>query len=263
LLSSSAFKVASDWQIRWNSLLIPLLAWNAVAQTDSNATAFATTRLLQHSGNHNADCSMNNSTLVFTPAVQRAQAERGSARSYERRVAEGFPDRVTPELVAFIAEQDTMFFGSASAAGAPYIQHRGGPKGFIKVVDEQTLGFADYRGNRQYITLANLSENDRAFMFLLDPARRQRIKFWGHARVVEDNPALVARLFDEGYKAKPERAILFTIEAWDANCSSHIVTRFSEAELDEAFSTVQTKIAGLQAENARLRALLGKPVSSR
>lgn len=234
-----------------------------VAQTDANVTAFATTQSLQHSGNHNADCSMNNSTVVFTPAVQKAQAERGSARSYERRIAEGFPDRVPPELAAFIAEQDTMFLGTASAAGAPYLQHRGGPKGFIKVVDDQTLGFADYRGNRQYITLANLSENDRAFMFLLDPARRQRVKLWGRGRVVENDPALVARLFDEGYKAKPERAILFTIEAWDANCSSHIVTRFSEAELEEAFMTVQAKIADLQAENARLRALIGKPVPPR
>jgi predicted pyridoxine 5'-phosphate oxidase superfamily flavin-nucleotide-binding protein len=199
---------------------------------------------------------MNNSILVFTRAVQRAQAERGSAKSYEKRITEGFPDKVTPELVAFIAEQDTMFFGTSSAEGAPYIQHRGGPKGFIKVVDERTLGFADYRGNRQYITLANLSENDRAFIFLLDTARRQRIKLWGRARVVEDDSALVIRLFDEGYKARPERAILFTIEAWDANCSSHIVTRFSEAEIEEAFTTVQARIAELQAENARLRALI-------
>ena len=206
---------------------------------------------------------MNNSTLVFTPAVQKAQAERGSAKSYEKRIAEGFPDKLAPEVVKFIAEQDMMFFGTASAAGAPYIQHRGGPKGFIKVIDEQTLGFADYRGNRQYITLANLSENDRAFMFLLDPARRQRVKFWGHARVVENDPALVARLFDEGYKAKPERAILFTIEAWDANCSSHIATRFSEADLEEAFTAVQAKMAELQAENARLRALVENPQATR
>jgi hypothetical protein len=165
---------------------------------------------------------------------------------------------VTPELAAFIAEQDTAFLGTANAQSAPYIQHRGGPKGFIKVVDEHTLGFADYRGNRQYITLANLSENDRAYLFLLDPARRQRIKLWGRARVVENDPALVQRLFDKGYKAKPERAILFTIEAWDVNCSQHIVTRFTEAEIGEALTTVQTKIAELEAENTRLRALLAK-----
>ncbi|MGZ9124701.1 MAG: pyridoxamine 5'-phosphate oxidase family protein [Candidatus Binatia bacterium] len=199
---------------------------------------------------------MNNSSVVFTPAAQQAQAERGSARVYASRLAEGFPDTVTPELAAFIAEQDTAFLGTASAQSAPYIQHRGGPKGFIKVIDEHTLGFADYRGNRQYITLANLSENDRAYLFLLDPARRQRIKLWGRARVVENDPALVERLFDKGYKAKPERAILFTIEAWDVNCSQHIVTRFTEADIAGALDTVQNKIAELEAENARLRALL-------
>jgi predicted pyridoxine 5'-phosphate oxidase superfamily flavin-nucleotide-binding protein len=199
---------------------------------------------------------MNNASLVFTPAAQQAQAERGSARAYASRIEEGFPDTVTPELAAFIAEQDTAFLGTASAAGAPYIQHRGGPKGFIKVIDEHTLGFADYRGNRQYITVANLSENDRAYLFLLDPARRQRIKLWGSARVVEDDPALVERLFDKGYKARPERAILFTIQAWDVNCSQHIVTRFTEADLASAFDAVQSKIAALEAENAALRAQL-------
>ncbi len=199
---------------------------------------------------------MNNSERVFTPAARQAQAERGSAKAYEQRTAEGFPDRVTPELAAFIAEQDTAFLATATADGAPYVQHRGGPKGFIKVIDDHTLGFADYRGNRQYITLANLSENDRAYLFLLDPARRQRIKLWGRARVIENDPALIERLFDKGYKARPERAILFTIEAWDVNCSSHIVTRFTEAEVEQAFSAVQAKIAELQTENTRLRAAL-------
>jgi predicted pyridoxine 5'-phosphate oxidase superfamily flavin-nucleotide-binding protein len=199
---------------------------------------------------------MNNASRVFTPGAQQAQAERGSAKHYERRLAEGFPDKVTPELAQFIAEQDTAFIATATADGAPYIQHRGGPKGFIKVIDEHTLGFADYRGNRQYITLANLSENDRAFLFLLDPARKQRIKLWGRARVVENDAALIEALFDKNYKAKPERVILFEIEAWDVNCSQHIVARFTEAELEQAFATVQTKIAELEAENARLRALL-------
>jgi predicted pyridoxine 5'-phosphate oxidase superfamily flavin-nucleotide-binding protein len=201
---------------------------------------------------------MNNSSLVFTPAAQIAQAERGSSKVYEQRMAEGFPDNVTAELAAFIAEQDTVFLGTASAAGAPYIQHRGGPKGFVKVLDEKTLGFADYRGNRQYITLANLSENDRSYLFLLDSARRQRIKLWGRAHVVENDPALVERLFDKGYKARPERVILFTIEAWDVNCSSHIVTRFAEAEIEEGLVTVRAKIAELETENERLRALIGQ-----
>ena len=210
---------------------------------------------------------MNNATQVFTPAAQRAQAERGSSKAYERRIAEGFPDRVTAELAKFIAEQDTAFLATATADGAPYVQHRGGPKGFIKAIDDRTLGFADYRGNRQYITLANLSENDRAFLFLLDPARRQRIKIWGRARVVENDPALIERLFDEGYKARPERVILFTIEAWDVNCSAHIVTRFTEDEIEEAFAAVRDKIAELETENAGLRAglraaLAKQPASS-
>jgi predicted pyridoxine 5'-phosphate oxidase superfamily flavin-nucleotide-binding protein len=208
---------------------------------------------------------MNNVSRVFTPAVQRAQAERGSAEAYARRLAEGFPSTVTEELAKFIAEQDTAFLATASADGAPYVQHRGGPKGFIKVIDAHTLGFADYRGNRQYITLANLSENDRAYLFLLDPARRQRIKLWGRARVVENDTALVERLFDHGYKARPERAILFRIEAWDVNCSQHIVTRFTESDMEEAFAAVQAKfaerIAALEAENARLRTLAGQQTS--
>jgi uncharacterized protein len=199
---------------------------------------------------------LNNSSVVFTPAAQAAQAERGSAKAYAARIAEGFPDRVTPELAAFVAEQDTAFLATATKDGAPYIQHRGGPKGFIKVIDDRTLGFADYRGNRQYITLANLSENDHAYLFLIDPARRQRIKLWGRARVVENDHALIERLFDKGYKAKPERVILFTLEAWDVNCSAHIVTRFTEAEIENALAPVKQKLEALEAENTRLRAEL-------
>src|SRR4051812_24253766 len=201
---------------------------------------------------------MSNSDIVFTPAARRAQAERGSASRYDEKVTAGFPNTVTPELAAFIAEQDTAFLGTASADGAPYIQHRGGPKGFIKVVDERTLGFADYRGNRQYITLGNLSENDRAYLFLIDFSRRQRIKLWGRARVVENDPALIDQLFDHGYRARPERAILFTIEAWDVNCSQHITARLSEAEVEAMASTIQQRFAALQQENARLRAALSE-----
>jgi predicted pyridoxine 5'-phosphate oxidase superfamily flavin-nucleotide-binding protein len=199
---------------------------------------------------------MSNSDLVFPPATRRAQTERGSARAYAEKIAAGFPDRVTGELAAFIAEQDTAFLGTASANGAPYIQHRGGPKGFIKVVDERTLGFADYRGNRQYITLGNLSENDRAILFLIDFSRRQRIKLWGRARVVENDDTLVGKLFDHGYRARPERVILFTIEAWDVNCSQHITARLTEAEVTEIVTVAQQRIAALEAENATLRTAL-------
>lgn len=202
--------------------------------------------------------AVNNADIVFTPAARRAMEARGSLKAYERRLTEGFPNTVTPELASYIAEQDMAFLATATADGAPYIQHRGGPKGFIKVIDERTLGFADYRGNRQYITVANLSENDRAYLFLLDPARRQRVKLWGRARIVEDDPALIEQLFDKGYKAKPERAILFTIEAWDVNCSQHIVTRFSEADIEQALgpemAKMKARIVELEAENARLKA---------
>jgi predicted pyridoxine 5'-phosphate oxidase superfamily flavin-nucleotide-binding protein len=203
----------------------------------------------------------DNSSLVFTPAARRAQEERGSARHYDKRAAEGFPDRVTPELAAFLAGQDTAFLATASGDGAPYLQHRGGPKGFIKVIDDKTLGFADYRGNRQYITLANLSENDRAYLFVLDFARKQRIKIWGRARVVENDPALVEKLFEPGYRARPERAILFTIEAWDTNCPSHITPRFTEAEVVEATAVLRERLAALEQENARLRTGRGNTAS--
>src|SRR5579885_183850 len=199
---------------------------------------------------------VNNASRVFSPAVRQAQAERGSAERYAQRMEDGFPDRVTPELAKFIAEQDMAFLGTANRQGEPYIQHRGGPKGFITIIDDKTLGFADYRGNRQYITIATLAENDFAFLFLLDPARRQRIKLWGRARMVENDISLIERLFDQGYKAKPERVILFAIDAWDVNCSQHIQARFSEADLAEAFETVRGKIEALETENARLRAAL-------
>ena len=202
---------------------------------------------------------MNNSSIVFSRAARQAQAERGSARSYAGKIEEGYPDAVTPELAAFIAEQDTTFLGTASADGAPYIQHRGGPKGFIKVVDDHTLGFADYRGNRQYITLGNLSENDRAYLFLIDFSRRQRIKLWGRARVVENDDALVAKLFDHGYKAKPERAILFTIEAWDVNCSQHITARLTADEVEGLLGTFQEQFAALQARKCATAGGSGRP----
>jgi hypothetical protein len=173
----------------------------------------------------------DNVDLVFPPAVQRAQRDRATESAYDARLVSGFPDRVTPDLAAFLAEQDTAFLATATKSGSPYLQHRGGPKGFIKVIDDRTVGFADYEGNRQYITLGNLSENDRAFLFVIDFSRRQRVKLWGRARVVENDPELVQRLLDRGYRARAKRAILFTIEAWDVNCASHIIARFSEPEL--------------------------------
>jgi predicted pyridoxine 5'-phosphate oxidase superfamily flavin-nucleotide-binding protein len=201
--------------------------------------------------------SDNNAHIVFTPAAQREQVARGSAKGYAKKMAAGFPDRVTPDLAGFLAELDTAFLATTSAEGAPYIQHRGGPKGFIKMIDDKTLGFADFGGNRQYITISNLAGNDRAYLFLLDFANRQRVKVWGRARVVENDAALMERLVDPSYRARPERAILFTIEAWDTNCSQHITERFTQGEVALAVAGLRERIAALEAENARLRTAAG------
>ena len=173
----------------------------------------------------------NNSDIVLTPAARREQTKRGTAKHYDRKMESGYPDGVTPDLAGFVAELDTAFLATVSADGAPYIQHRGGPKGFIKVLDQRTLAFADFAGNKQYITIGNLAGNDRAYLFLLDFANKQRIKLWGRARVVEGDPALMEKLVEPGYRARPERAILFTIEAWDINCSQHIHRRFSQRQI--------------------------------
>jgi predicted pyridoxine 5'-phosphate oxidase superfamily flavin-nucleotide-binding protein len=199
--------------------------------------------------------SDNNAHIVLTPAARREQEKRGSAKSYARKIEAGYPDRVTPDLAGFLAELDTAFFATTSAEGAPYIQHRGGPKGFIKVIDDKTLGFADFAGNRQYITISNLAGNDRAYLFLLDFANRQRVKVWGRARVVENDPALMERLVDPTYRARPERAILVTIEAWDINCSQHITERFTQSEVALAVAGLRERIAALESENARLQSV--------
>jgi predicted pyridoxine 5'-phosphate oxidase superfamily flavin-nucleotide-binding protein len=165
----------------------------------------------------------------------------------------GWQTTVTPEIAAFIAERDSAYLATASAAGQPYVQHRGGPKGFIHVLDDKTLGFADYRGNRQYITAGNLAENDRAFIFLMDYAGRQRVKIWGRARVVDNDPELLARLMPKGYKARPEQAIVFKVEAWDINCPQHITQRFDAAVVTASIEKLQRRIQELEAENRRLR----------
>jgi hypothetical protein len=165
----------------------------------------------------------------------------------------GWQQTITPELEAFIARRDSFYLGTANAEGQPYIQHRGGPKGFLKVLDERTLAFADFRGNKQYITAGTLAENDKAFIFLMDYASRSRIKIWGRARVVEDDAALLTQLVDPQYKGHPERAIVFTLAAWDANCPQHITPRYTEDEVDAAVESLRERIAALEAENRALR----------
>ena len=153
------------------------------------------------------------SDIAFTPAVKAIQARKGSRPRYERVERGGWQTRVTADLAEFLAGLDMFYLGTASAEGQPYIQYRGGPPGFLKVIDDTTLGFADFSGNRQYVTLGNLSENPRAFIFLMNYAASQRVKLWGEARVVEDDPVLLERLRDRAYPGKVERAILFRLEA--------------------------------------------------
>jgi uncharacterized protein len=198
--------------------------------------------------------SHSTSDVAFTPAVKRIQEARGSRRAYARMEDKGgWSDRVDPDLAAFIGERDSFFIATANGDGQPYIQHRGGPRGFLHVIDEHTLGFADYRGNRQYITLGNLAENDRAFLFLMDYANRRRIKIWGRARVVEGDDAVTARLMRPGYKAKPEQVILFDVEARDANCPRHIPRMFEEEDVAAMVRPLQARIAELEADLARCR----------
>jgi len=194
------------------------------------------------------------SDVAFTASVKAAQERRGSRTVYHRMEERGgWQTTVTPELAAFIAQRDSAYLATANAAGQPYVQHRGGPRGFIRVLDDKTLGFADFAGNRQYITTGNLAENDRAFLFLMDYAQRQRVKIWGRARIVDNDPEMLARLMPKGYKARPEQAILFTVEAWDVNCHQHIPQKIDAADVAASIEKLQRRIDELEAENRRLR----------
>jgi predicted pyridoxine 5'-phosphate oxidase superfamily flavin-nucleotide-binding protein len=193
--------------------------------------------------------------VAFTPAVKAVQTRRGSRESYARMEAKGgFRTAVTPDLAGFLSEVRSFYLATANAGGQPYIQHRGGPPGFLRVVDERTLGFADFKGNRQYITTGNLAENPRAYIFVMDYAQRRRVKLWGRARVVEDDPNLLARLWPEGYAARPEQVVLFEVEAWDTNCPQHIPQMFHADDVGRTIVQLQTRIEELEAEVATLKA---------
>lgn len=197
------------------------------------------------------------SDVAFTPSVKAIQARKGSRDAYARMESGGGWSRtIDAELGAFIAEQTSVFLATANAAGQPYIQHRGGPAGFLRVLDERTIAFADFRGNRQFITSGNLVENNRAFLFLIDYAHRRRVKIWGTARVVEDDARLVASLMPAGYKARPEQAIVFTVDAWDENCPQHIPQRFEAADVVRALAERDAIIAERDARIAELEAEL-------
>jgi len=194
------------------------------------------------------------SDIAFTPSVKAIQTRKGSRRGYANVEQRGsWETRIAPELAHVIEGQISVFLGTASKDGQPYIQHRGGPPGFLKVLDESTIGFADFTGNRQYISQGNLSDNPKAILFLIDYGARQRVKIWGTARVVEGDAELIAKLMPEGYKARPEQAILFTVTAWDANCPQHIPLRFEAAQVAAVLAERDARIKALEAELARLR----------
>lgn len=201
--------------------------------------------------------SRYNSDVAFTESVKAEQTRHGSRAGYQKAMEKrDWRNSATDDLRAFIAERDSFYFATASKDGQPYIQHRGGPKGFLRVHDDRTLAFVDYSGNRQYISLGNLAENDRAYIFLMDYANRQRVKLWGRVRVVDDDAGLIEELMPNDYKARPERVFLFTIEAWDINCPQHIVPRYDEDTVRAATAKLGERVAQLEAENAQLRARL-------
>jgi predicted pyridoxine 5'-phosphate oxidase superfamily flavin-nucleotide-binding protein len=187
--------------------------------------------------------------VLFSEAVKAEQARLGSRAQFEDRE---WATEITDNLRQFLDAVDTFFLATASADGRPYVQHRGGPPGFLKPIGTHTLAFADFAGNRQYITLGHLKENDRAHIFIPHFATQQRLKLWGRARVVEGDLELMERLVDPTYKAKPQRAIVFTLEAWDVNCRQHITARYSEAEMAPAVNKLIARIKELEEEVARL-----------
>ncbi|MCA0025369.1 MULTISPECIES: pyridoxamine 5'-phosphate oxidase family protein [unclassified Mesorhizobium] len=202
------------------------------------------------------------SDVAFTPTVKAIQARKGSRQAYSR-VEErgGWQSVIASDLAAFIEMQTSVFLSTANGVGQPYIQHRGGPAGFLKVLDEKTIGFADFAGNRQFITQGNLADNPQAFLFLIDYAHRQRVKIWGSARVVEGDAELTARLMPRDYAARPEQVILFTVATWDANCPQHIPQRFEAADVAAALAERDRRIERLEQEVARLRQAPGSVVT--
>jgi predicted pyridoxine 5'-phosphate oxidase superfamily flavin-nucleotide-binding protein len=189
------------------------------------------------------------SDVAFTESVKRVQRERGTRKSYERLESQrgGFASSITPEVAAYIEARTSAYLATANAAGQPYVQHRGGRAGFIKVLDPQTLAFADFAGNGQYITTGNLAENDQAFLFLMNYAEGERIKLWGRARIVSKDDDLLSRLSDPSYKARIEQAIVFDVSAWDANCSQHIPQLIAAEPVRQAIERMQHRITYLEA----------------
>ena len=195
------------------------------------------------------------SDIAFTDSVKAQQTRMGSRRAYAHmEEGSGWQTRITPVLAEFLAARNSMYLATANAAGQPYIQHRGGPPGFLRVLDEQTFGFADFAGNKQYITLGNIQENSKTHVFLMDYAHRRRIKIWGELSAVEGDAALNARLKPESYKARVERVLLIKVAAWDVNCPQHIPQKIDAEDVTAALAQRDARIAELEAEIRKLRA---------
>ena len=207
-----------------------------------------------------SDTQAYSSDVAFTEAVKAIQMHKGSREHYARLEQQGgWRTEIDEKLAGFLAETNGFYLATSSAGGQPYIQHRGGPKGFVKILDGNTIAFTDYGGNGQYITQGNLSENPKAHIFVMDYAHRRRVKLWGEARVVDDDPALMQSLMPQGYRARPEQVILFRIAAWDTNCPQHIPQKFDAADVEAALAARDARIAQLEAE---LAALKGQPVAA-
>jgi predicted pyridoxine 5'-phosphate oxidase superfamily flavin-nucleotide-binding protein len=194
-----------------------------------------------------------NSDIAFTETVKQLQRRNGSRDAYAKMEARGWQDRITPQLAAFIAQQNSFYLATVNAEGQPYVQHRGGPRGFLRPIDEHTLAMADFRGNRQFISQGNLLESRKAFIFLMDYANRRRIKIWGEASMVEGDDALLRSVMPDGYAAAPERVLLFKVSAWDANCPQHIPRKIDADDVDDMLAKRDRRIAELEAMIEQLR----------
>jgi len=199
------------------------------------------------------------SDVAFTPAVKAIQERKGSREGFAR-VEEhgGWRTEIDDKLAGFLANANSFYLSTATKDGQPYIQHRGGPKGFIKILDKNTIAFTDYAGNRQYLTQGNLTENPKAHIFIMDYAQRRRVKIWGEARVVEDDPALTQALMPKLYRARAEQVIVFKIAAWDTNCPQHIPQKFDAADVAAAMAEASAAIKARDARIAELEAELAK-----
>jgi len=206
-----------------------------------------------------SDVHTYSSDVAFTPVVKAIQARKGSREAYAHVEKNGgWRTEIDDNLAGFLANANSFYMATATKDGQPYIQHRGGPKGFIKILDKNTIAFADYAGNQQYLTQGNLSENPKAHIFIMDYAHRRRVKIWGEARVIEDDAALTAALMPKGYRARPEQVIVFKIAAWDTNCPQHIPQKFDATDVAAAMGEASAKIEEKDKRIAELEAELEK-----